>query len=52
MTFYIPGFFLRERVLQKTTKGLYSYLPAKTAPLLGWRIRHFWPEMDRGYFQP
>ena len=44
--------FLRERVLQKTTKGLYFYLPAKTAPLLEWQIRHFWSEMDRGYFQP
>lgn len=52
MTFYIPGSFLRERVLQKTTTGLYNYLPAKTAPLLEWRIRHFWSEMDRGYFQP
>lgn len=39
-------------MLQKTTKGLYSCLPAKTAPLLEWRIRHFWSEMDRGYFQP
>ena len=31
--------FLRERVLQKTD------------PLLEWRIRHFWSEMDRGHFQ-
>ena len=44
--------FLRERVLQKTTKGVYSYLPSKTAPLSEWRIRHFWSGMDRGYFQP